>query len=128
MRRQYLYTERAHLMCPNMNFGITAEINSTFDEKRIRYTLSLLVKAHPFLSALLGFEEDTNRYYYHITSDSKVDLMVRDDNVTGVYDELVIREYERLVSTDWNLTCEGMLKIVFVFGFTMLCKIGAFSD
>lgn len=41
-----------------------------------------------------------------------MDLLVRDDNITGVYDKLVINEYERLVSTDWNLTCEGMLKIV----------------
>lgn len=112
MVRQYLYTERAHLMCPNMNFGIVCEVNSPFDENRIRYTLSLLVKAHPFLSALLGYEEDTKQYYYNITSDSQVDLIVMDKNITGLYDKLVISEYERLVSTDWNLTCEGMLKIV----------------
>lgn len=112
MIRQYIYTERAHLMCPNMNFGIVCEVNSPFDENRIRYTLSLLVKAHPFLSALLGYEEDTKRYYYNITSDSQVDLIVMDENITGLYDQSVISEYERLVSTDWNLTCEGMLKIV----------------
>lgn len=112
MKRQYLYTERAHLMCPNMNFGIVSEVNSPFDENRIRYTLSLLVKAHPFLSALLGYEEDTERYYYNITDESQVDLMVMDENLTGIYDKLVISEYERLVSTDWNLACEGMLKIV----------------
>ncbi|MDY5869468.1 MAG: condensation domain-containing protein [Lachnospiraceae bacterium] len=112
MERQYFYTERAHLMCPNMNFGIVCEINSPFSENRIRHTLSVLVKAHPFLTALLGYEEDTNRYFYNITSDSQVDLIVSDENITGLYDKLVISEYERLVSTDWNLTCEGMLKIV----------------
>lgn len=112
MERQYFYTERAHLMCPNMNFGIVCEINSPFSENRIRHTLSVLVKAHPFLTALLGYEEDTNRYFYNITSDSQVDLIVSDENITGLYDKLVISEYERLISTDWNLTCEGMLKIV----------------
>lgn len=112
MIRQYLYTEQAHLMCPNMNFGIVSEINGPFDEDRIRDTLLLLVKAHPFLSALLGYEEETKRYYYNITSDSQVDLIIMDENVTGLYDKLVISEYERLISTDWNLTCEGMLKIV----------------
>lgn len=112
MIRQYLYTERAHLMCPDMNFGIVCEVNSPFDENKIRHTLSVLIKAHPFLSALLGYEEDTNRYFYNITSDSQVDLIVMDENIAGLYDKLVIREYERLVSTDWNLTCEGMLKIV----------------
>ena len=40
MTRQYLYTEQAHLMCPNMNFGIVCEVNSPFDENRIRETLS----------------------------------------------------------------------------------------
>lgn len=112
MSRQYLYTERTHLMCPNMNFGIVSEINSSFDENRIRYTLSLLVHAHPFLTALLGQEEETNRYYYNITYDSQVDLIIKKENITGLYDKLVMSEYERLVATDWDLRCEGMLKIV----------------
>ena len=85
MERQYFYTERAHLMCPNMNFGIVCEVNSPFNENRIRHTLSVLVKAHPFLSALLGYEEDTKRYYYNITSDSQVDLIVMNENITGLY-------------------------------------------
>lgn len=112
MKRQYLYTEQAHLMCPNMNFGIVFQVNSPYDENRIRHTLSLLVKAHPFLSSLIRYEENTKRYYYDITFDSKVDLIIKEENITGLYDKLVISEYERLVSTDWNLTCEGMLKIV----------------
>lgn len=112
MSRQYLYTERPHLMCPNMNFGIVSEINSIFDEKRIRDTLLLLTNAHPFLSALLGYEEETKRFYYNITSESQVNLILKDEKVAGVYDKVVINEYEKLIATDWNLTSEGMLKIV----------------
>lgn len=112
MIRQYLYTEQAHLMCPNMNFGIVCEVNSPFDENRIRETLSVLVNAHPFLSALLGYEENTKRYYYNITPNSQVDLIIMDEKITGLYDKVVLSEYERLVSTDWNLTSEGMLKVV----------------
>ena len=112
MSRQYLYTERTHLMCPNMNFGIVSEVNGSFDEDRIRDTLSLLVNAHPFLTALLGYEEETNRYYYDITSVSQVDLNMKEEKITGLYDKSVIGEYERLVATDWNIICEGMLKIV----------------
>ncbi|MCR5684907.1 MAG: hypothetical protein K6G81_05720 [Lachnospiraceae bacterium] len=33
--RKYLYTERAHYMCPNMHFGIMAEIGAEFDANRI---------------------------------------------------------------------------------------------
>lgn len=126
MTRQYLYTEQAHLMCPNMNFGIVCEVNSPFDLNRIRETLSLLVKGHPFLSALLGYEEDTKRYYYNITSDSQVDLIVMNENITGLYDKLVLSEYERLVSTDWKLTCEGMLKIVCWKQKNKLCTLFVF--
>lgn len=99
-------------MCPNMNFGIVCEVNASFDENRIQDTITLLVKAHPFLSALLGYEEDTKQYYYDVTADSQVELIITDENITGLYDESVLSEYERLISRDWNLTCEGMLKIV----------------
>ena len=112
MERQYLYTERAHLMCPNMNFGMVSEVNHVFDESRISHTVSLLVKAHPFLTALLGYEEGTKRYYYNTTSDSQVDVIFKKEKVTGIYDKSVLREYERLIAKDWNLRSEGMLKIV----------------
>ena len=112
MSRQYLYTERAHLMCPNMNFGIVVEIRRPFDENRIRDTLSLLVHAHPFLTALLGYEEETKRFYYDITSESQVDLLIKEQKIAGLYDKSVTDEYERLVATDWDLCHEGMLKIV----------------
>ena len=111
MSRQYLYTERAHLMCPNMNFGIVSEVNGFFNENRIRCTLSLLVQAHPFLAALLGYEEETNRYFYDITSDSQVELIMKKEKIKDLYDKLVISEYERLIARDWDLSCEGMLKI-----------------
>ena len=104
MERNYLYTERAHLMCPNMNFGIVTELNSSFDEKKIRHTLDILVGAHPFLSALLGHEKDKNLFFYDITFESQVELIIKDETVTGLYDKSVLREYERLVSKDWNLT------------------------
>lgn len=112
MSRQYLYTERTHLMCPNMNFGIVVEIRRPFDENRIRDTLSLLVHAHPFLTALLGYEEETKRFYYDITSESQVDLLIKEQKIAGLYDKSVTDEYERLVATDWDLCHEGMLKIV----------------
>ena len=113
MSRQYLFTERTHLMCPNMNFGIIASVNAPFDENRIRYTVSVLVKAHPFLSALLGYEEESDKYYYDITQDSQVELLLKDKPVDGIYDETVMKEYEKLISVDWDLFREGMLKIAF---------------
>ncbi|MGN1165489.1 MAG: condensation domain-containing protein [Lachnospiraceae bacterium] len=112
MSRQFLYTERAHLMCPNMNFGIVSEVNGSFDEKRIRDTVLVLVQAHPFLTALLGYEEETKRFFYNTTSDSQVELTIEKETITDLYDKRVISKYEKLVATDWDLRCQGMLKIV----------------
>ena len=44
---QYLFTERAHLMCPHMNFGIAMAVRHPFDENRIRETIGRLSAAHP---------------------------------------------------------------------------------
>ena len=96
-----------------MNFGIIASVNAPLDENRIRYTVSVLVKAHPFLSALLGYEEESDKYYYDITPNPQVELLFKDKPVDGIYDESVMKEYEKLISVDWDLFKEGMLKIAF---------------
>ena len=107
---EYIFTERAHLMCPNMNFGIAAVINKAFEEIRIKEVISKLSDAHPFLRALLGYEEENNAYYYDITDNCKTDIIIEEDEVSGIEDAKVIAEYERLISHDWNLFEEGMLK------------------
>ena len=48
MTMQYLFTERAHLMCPHMNFGIGMSVRVPYEEERIRKTLEQLSAAHPF--------------------------------------------------------------------------------
>lgn len=47
--KNYVYTERAHFMCPNMHFGIMAKIESNYDERQLRQSVDTLQKAHPFL-------------------------------------------------------------------------------
>ena len=44
--RKYLYTERAHYMCPNMHFGIMAEIGAEFDANGIIESIGVLKSAH----------------------------------------------------------------------------------
>ena len=51
---QYLFTERAHLMCPHMNFGIVMSVGVPYEEKRVRKAMEQLSAAHPFLNALLA--------------------------------------------------------------------------
>ena len=45
--KKYLFTERAHYMCPNMHFGIIANIGKEFDEERLSESIKALKAAHP---------------------------------------------------------------------------------
>lgn len=39
---QRIYTERAHLMCPNMCFGIVITIDAVFDSEKTITAIALL--------------------------------------------------------------------------------------
>ena len=47
--KKYLYTERAHYMCPHMHFGILAEIGAEFEASRIIESIGVLKAAHPLI-------------------------------------------------------------------------------
>ena len=65
MRRQYLLTERAHFMCPNMHFGMLLEIEKEYKEDKIKEILDRMAGAHPFLKALIAYEEGKVMIYQH---------------------------------------------------------------
>ena len=109
---QYLFTERAHLMCPHMNFGIVMSVRVPYKEKQIRKTLEQLSAAHPFLNALLDYEQNKNAYYYRVTDQPTAELKLKDREVPDAGDPEMLREYMDLTSRDWDLFAEGMLKIV----------------
>ena len=109
---QYLFTERAHLMCPHMNFGIVMSVCVPYEEKQIRKALEQLSVAHPFLNALLGYEQENNAYYYRVTDQPTTELMLKGREIPGGDDPEILHEYRELTSRDWDLFAEGMLKIV----------------
>ena len=108
---QYVFTERAHLMCPHMNFGITMAVRHPFDEPRIRETMGKLSSAHPFLKALLGYEQDKNAYYYRVTDTQQTELLLKDREINGTDAPEILEEYRKLTEREWDLFSEGMLKI-----------------
>ena len=109
---EYLFTERAHLMCPNMCFGIVTSVNRPFDECGIKEAADVLADAHPFLKALLGYEEEGNAYYYRITDKSQTEVVVQNGEITGSDAPEVLEEYGRLAAVARNLFREGMLRII----------------
>ena len=109
---QKIFTERAHLMCPHMNFGIAMGVAAAFDARLIKEAFDKLAANHPFLNAVLGHDEKDNSYFYDVTGSSKVDLVISDDCLTSLEDPELITEYERLTGYDWDIRTEGMLKAV----------------
>ena len=107
-----IFTERAHLMCPHMNFGIAMSVDRAYDSSRIKESFSILAADHPFLRAVLGFDESDNSYYYDVTDSSKIELTESEDILTGTDDPKLIYMYELLTGYDWDIRREGMLKAV----------------
>ena len=44
--KNYVYTERAHYMCPNMHFGIMAKIECNYDERLLRQSIDTVSYTH----------------------------------------------------------------------------------
>ena len=77
--RNYVCTERAHFMCPNMHFGIMAKMESNYDEEQLIQSIDILQKAHPFLHSLIVDEKDTGRIYYQIQDYLNIPVMVKEE-------------------------------------------------
>ena len=104
--KNYVYTERAHFMCPNMHFGIMAKIESNYDEERLIQSIDILQKAHPFLQSLIVEEMDTGRIYYQTQDYLKIPVMVKEEIA------LWQQDYEEISVQGWNVKKECLLKMV----------------
>ncbi len=84
---EYLFTERAHLVCPNMCFAIAASLGKAFDKERIEETVTRLAEVHPFLRARLGYEKETNSYFYDVKEPSQVEVIFAGEICGGAGDD-----------------------------------------
>ncbi|WP_022779712.1 condensation domain-containing protein [Butyrivibrio sp. AE3009] len=106
--RKYLHTERAHYMCPNMHFGIVAEIGAEFDENRIIKSIDVLRSAHPLMRSLIAKEQGSSGIYYEEQSELEIPVTIKKVNDNWQTD------YEAVSSAGWNVQKEALLK-VFVY-------------
>lgn len=105
MERQYILSERAHFMCPNMHFGILMEVEKNYDKANVEATLHRMSNARPFLKSLVAYEEGTDKLYYKITESSQISLIVKEDRSS------LWSDYEDISTRDWNVFENGLLKI-----------------
>ena len=102
--RKYILTERAHLMCPNMCFGILAKINAQYHEGRACEALKKIQKAHPFLESLILQEND--QFYYQVSDSVEMPILI------GETSENWAGDYEEMTRDGWDVTKECLLKVV----------------
>lgn len=103
--RKYLHTERAHYMCPNMHFGIVAEIVAEFDVNRIIESIDVLKSAHPLMRSLIAEEQGSSGIYYEEQSELEIPVMIKNTDDNWQID------YEAVSSSGWNVQKDALLKV-----------------
>lgn len=97
---QYLLTERAHLMCPNMCFGILFSLGGAYDRAKAEAVLQALSAAHPFLRAVIG---DADGKPYYMTKD---ELQIPLKEGSSAQDD-----YLKILANGWDARAECLLKV-----------------
>ncbi|WP_155242870.1 condensation domain-containing protein [Butyrivibrio fibrisolvens] len=100
-------------MCPNMHFGIVAEIGAEFDANRIIESIGVLKSAHPLMRSLIAEEQGSARIYYEEQSQLEIPVTIKKANDDWQTD------YEAVSSAGWNVQKEALLK---VFAYPSECR------
>lgn len=103
--KQYIITERAHFMCPNMHFGMLVEIPAKYSARKTKETLDKMAEAHPLLKSRIKFEENSQKLYYDVKESSQI-LFVEKENYNTVWDD-----YKAISEYEWNPFENGLLKV-----------------
>lgn len=104
--KQYILTERAHLMCPNMHFGIKAKIAAGYDERKFHNALRELAAAHPFLKSNIAQEAESGKLYYCQHEELKIPVFEKDNAFLWQDD------YSDITGYGWNAFKESLLKLI----------------
>lgn len=105
MPKQYIVSERAHFMCPNMHFGFLMQLNGQYDDEKVQKTLNILATAHPFLRSVIAHDLDEEKLYYSVCEQSKIEIHVKNDSSSLWYD------YREVGKQSWNIFENGLLKV-----------------
>jgi len=108
MEKQYIKSERAHFMCPNMHFGMMARLSQEYTDEKLSLSLNMLAKAHPFLRSLISLEEETGKLFYAVSQDSQIVIEKRENTDT------LWEDYKGVANKEWNVFKNGLLR-VFVY-------------
>ncbi|MDO5520718.1 MAG: hypothetical protein Q4G58_09545 [bacterium] len=106
MEKQFIRSERAHFMCPNMHFGILVKIRASVEMQKIKDSLSIMAKAHPFLRSRIKYENDHKNLYYEVNSTSAIECFERKESSS------LWQDYKKIGEREWNVLEHGLLKVL----------------
>lgn len=92
-------------MCPNMHFGIMAEIGTEFDADGIFRSIDVLRSAHPLMRSLIAEEQGSSGIYYEEHPELEIPVTLREA------DEDWQTDYDSVSSAGWNVQKEALLKV-----------------
>lgn len=92
-------------MCPNMHFGIMAEIGAEFDANGIIESIGVLRSAHPLMRSLIAEEQGSSKIYYEEHPELEIPVTVKDA------DDNWQTDYEAVSKAGWNVQKEALLKV-----------------
>ena len=102
--KNYICTERAHYMCPNMEFGILAHIRAEYSREKVLETVRVMQAAHPFLRSVIAEDPGSRKLYYQVQESLELSLIEK----SGV--DSWQTDYNELTVPGWDVRREGMLK------------------
>lgn len=102
---QYIITERAHLMCPNMHFGILCSIDRKYDKAKISDAIRKLSEAHPFLKCVIANDSNGRSYYAF-----QEQLEIKSIEMVSI--ETLEDDYRKISESGWDVYNEGLLKVL----------------
>lgn len=105
MKKQYILTERAHYMCPNMYFGVLCSIGSQYDADKVKEGIRVLSDAHPFLHSRIA-EDKAGRLYYN----PQEQCQIRIEEMKSL--ETMPQDYKKLSENGWDVYTEALLRVL----------------
>ena len=105
MEKQYIRSERAHFMCPNMHFGILAYMDGKPDFSKVRSSLDRLSEAHPFLRSKMKYDEGSTDIFYDVGDSSAIEVNER-ESIDSLW-----ADYNKIGEKEWNVFENGLLKV-----------------
>lgn len=106
MEKKKVISERAHLMCPNMFFGIMIKIDKEFNLQKFQESLMAVQNAHPLIVSSINMD-DMEHLFYENRANYQIPCYIEKERT---WEQI----FQDISLNSWDVRKESLLK-VYVF-------------